>query len=150
MRNSYVDNEWEGFDHSNNVYDERKEKSYHARIWWCLAIVGVGIFISLIVRQYKDYKITQTYNCVRAEVYGKPEDCNVVYKLENGRERIKHIPSHPVKKDGEYILMYYTDDSAYAKTIPSFKNWLPYYVFFIGISVLSVYKLYLIYMKNKH
>lgn len=149
MRNSYVDDDWDGFDHNSSVYDAKKEKSYHARIWWCLAIIGVGIVLSLINRQCKDYKMSKTYKCIRGEVYGKPEDCNVTYIMENGKSRIIHIPPHPVKKEGDYILLYYLEDSAYAKTIPSFKNWLPYYLFFIGLSGLSLFKLYNIYIKDK-
>ena len=69
MKDCEVYSDWEGFDSNVHVYDERKEKSYQSRIWWCLGLISIVIFVSIFVREIRDYRVTQTYQCIRAELF---------------------------------------------------------------------------------
>lgn len=145
-----MDDAWEGFNGNEKNYDEKKEKSYQARIWWLIQIIGLGILVSLVVMQIKDFRRTQVYQCVQAE-YVDSEKKLVSYRNEQGAELFYYMPSYSVKetKDGK-VLLYYQNDSRYAEAIPTFASWVPYYLFFGLLTVLSGWRLWSIYVGKKH
>lgn len=146
MKDREVYNDWEGFDSNLHVYDERKEKSYQARIWWCLGVVCLALSISLIVREIKDYRITRTCPYLKAEM--KNEDY-AVYMLDGVVHRY-YLPAYAVRMDGDYVLLYYKNDPEYADAVSTLTSWLPHQLFFGGLTAFSGVKLWKIYKGKKH
>ena len=149
MREQEAYNAWEGFDGNQQHYDEKKEKQYQARIWWCLGLIGLGIFISLIVNQIKYYQVTQTYQCIEAE-YVNDNSNRVHYYNDDGVEFFYEVPSHPVKGADGKVFLYYEEDCRYVRTVDTFLSWLPQYLFFTAITLFSIWKLQRIYRKPQN
>lgn len=149
MASREVYSDWEGFDGCQKHYDDKKEKHYQAKIWWCLGVIGVGILISIMVRQVKDLVITQTYQCVEAEYFGNTGD-RVHYFTEEGVELFYVLPGHSVKEKDGKVLLYYEEDMRYATAIDTFEAWLPYYIFFGVMSAISIWRLWRVYFGKKH
>ncbi len=147
MKDREVYNDWEGFDSNVQVYDDRKEKSYQARIWWCVGVVCLALSISLIVREIKDYWITRTCPYLRAEIEENKD--YAVYTLD-GVMRIYYLPGHEVHTDGNDVLLYYKNDPRYADAVATLKSWLPHQLFFGGLTVFSGMRLWKIYKGKKH
>ncbi len=147
MREKEAYNDWAGFDSDTYVYNERKEKWYQATIWWCLGVIALAISVSLIVREIKDYYITQTYQCVRAEL--RDDKGYAVYLVEDVI-RLYYLPPHSVKTDGNYVLLYYKNDIKYAEAVPTLASWLPHQIFFAALTLFSGWKLWTIYKGKKH
>ncbi len=147
MREKEAYNDWAGFDSDMHVYDERKEKWYQATIWWCLGVIALVISVSLIVREIKDYYITRTYQCVRAEL--RDDKGYAVYLVEDVT-RLYYLSSHSVKTDGNYVLLYYKNDIEYAEAVPTLASWLPHQIFFAALTLFSGWKLWTIYKGKKH
>ena len=69
MKDREVYSDWEGFDSNVHVYDERKEKSYQSRIWWCLGLISIVIFVSIFVKIRDEKKAVYTVDGVRQWYY---------------------------------------------------------------------------------
>lgn len=149
MAKREVNDEWEGFDGQISHYDDNKEKRYQAKIWWCLGVIGLGLIVSLIIRQIKDYKITTEYLCVEAEYMDDNEEF-ARYSIEEGVERYYPVQSYSVKERDGKMLLYYQPGSTNVTPIASFSSWIPYYIFFGIITGISFYMIWKIYFGKKH
>lgn len=149
MAKREISNEWEGFDGQISHYDDNKDKRYQSKIWWCLGLIGLGIIVSLIVRQIKDYKITMDYLCVEAE-YVDDDSELARYSLEDGVDRYYTVQSYSVKERDGKMLLYYQPGSNYVTHISSFSSWIPYYIFFGIITGISFYMIWRIYFGKRH
>lgn len=144
MRRREASNEWDGFDSQVEHYDEKEEKRYQSRIWWCLALIGCSIILITVFRQVKEAYMARTYQVVEAE-YVADKPYLVKYTATDGIKRYYQLPEHSVRmKDGK-VLLYYENDDTQAFAIGTFKSWILYYIFFGSMTGLSVYKLIRIY-----
>ena len=146
MKDQEVYSDWEGFDSNVHVYDERKEKSYQSRIWWCLGLISIAIFVSIFVREIRDYRVTQTYQYIRAEIRDEEK---AVYTVDGVRQWY-YLPGHAVKMDGDFVLLYYKDDVRLLEAVATPASWIPHQLFFGALTAFSGWKLWSIYRGKKH
>ncbi len=138
--------EWEGFDSNLHVYNERREKWHQARIWWCLGAISLALSITLIVREFRDYQITRTYQCIRGEYV----DGERVSYMAGDVQRFYYLPAHSVRMDGDYVLLFYKEDISSLQTVPTLISWLPHQIFFAALTIVSGWRLWIVYKGRKH
>ena len=57
----------DGFDGREIVYDEKKERSYHARIWWALLGAAVLILLRGVTFHIDEIKMQRNWKTIEAD-----------------------------------------------------------------------------------
>ena len=139
----YVRNDWDGFDSGNQVYDEKKDKNYQARIWICLAIVmGIVLFI-LVSNLVKEITVLNRGTEFVAEVV--QEGRAAKYRDENGTSYYFDLTSFYPRHDGVHVSMYYLDDIYKARPQNTLVSWFGNFGFFgaaFGFCMWRIWKIY--------
>ena len=133
----------DGFDGREIVYDEKKEKSYQARIWWALFIAAALILLRGATFHIEEQKLVKNgqqiianYNEATGQAY---------YTDENGAYHHYDLAGMSVEHDDKTIVMYYETEMAYANPAQELSFWLKMYLFFGGAMILCGWRLWKIY-----
>lgn len=139
----YVRDEWDGFDTSNHVYDDKKEKSFQARIWICLAVVMGVVLLVVTSNLITEIKVLSHGTAIIAEVQ---EDGRAAkYVDEDGKYYAYNLSSYYPKYDGDAVTLYYIDDIHEARPQNTLISWIGHYAFFgisLGVCVWRIMKIY--------
>lgn len=142
MRDSNVDL-LDGFDGREIVYDEKKERSYQARIWWALLIVAVLILLRGVTFHVDEYQLAKNGHQITAEY--DEDTAQAVYWDADGFYHQYDISGFTAEHEGAFITLYYRDNLAYAEPIHTTEFWLKTYLIFGAASLLCGWRLWKIY-----
>lgn len=142
MRNYNVDL-MDGFDGREIVYDEKKEKSYHARIWWALFIAAVLILLRGVMFHVDERKLVNGGNQIVAEY--NETTAQAFYREENGAYHQYDISGFAAEYDGDKITLYYEEQIGYAEPIHTAGFWIKTYLIFGAASLVCGWRLWKIY-----
>lgn len=123
----------DGFDGREIVYDEKKEKSYHARIWWALFVAAALILLRGVTFHIDERKLVHNGNQVVAKY--NESTAQAIYREEDGSYHQYDLSGFTAEHDGDKITLYYEDEISYAEPIHTVGFWMKTYLFF-GISTL--------------
>ena len=133
----------DGFDGREIVYDEKKEKSYHARIWWALFIAAVLILLRGVTFHIDEMKLLQQGKQIVA-AYNE-STAQATYIEADGTYHQYDISGFSAEHDGDAITLYYVDEVAYAEPIHVVSFWIKTYLFFGTASLFCGWRLWKIY-----
>lgn len=133
----------DGFDGREIVYDEKKEKSYHARIWWALLIAAVLILLRGVTFHIDERKMVHSGNQILAEY--NESTAQAVYWDTDGLYHQYDISGFSAEHDGDSITLYYRENVAYAEPVHTTGFWLKTYLIFGAASLLCGWRLWKIY-----
>ena len=134
----------DGFDGREIVYDEKKEKSYHARIWWALLAAAVLVLLRGVTFHIDEWKMVHSGNRIVAEY--NESTAQAVYREEDGAFHQYDISGFTAEHDGDTITLYYDEAIAYAEPIHTAGFWIKTYLifgiasFFFGWRLWRIYK----------
>lgn len=135
----------DGFDGREIVYDERKEKSYHARIWWTLFIVAVLILLRGLMFHIDEIKLQHGGRQIVAEY--NESTAQAVYRGEDGSYHQYDISGFTAEHDGDTITLYYEDEVGYAEPVHTIGFWIKTYLIFGVASLFCSWRLWSIYKR---
>ena len=135
----------DGFDGREIVYDEKKEKSYQARIWWALFAAAVLILLRGVTFHIDERKMVYSGNKIVAEY--NESTAQAVYREEDGAFHQYDISGFTAEHDGDTITLYYEDTVAYAEPIHTVGFWLKTYLIFGTASLFCGWRLWRIYKR---
>lgn len=149
-RNERMGNSWDGFDSNAMQYSEKEDRRYNARIWWVLFVVGFGVFISLFVRVICD-NITAGNSKVIVGEYQVINGKKVVaFENDEGYKRYLGTDGTAIKEKAGKPLMFKAEGEREYHTLTAAGAWIPFFIFFGGMSGVCGYKLVKIYKKKKY
>ena len=135
----------DGFDGRQLVYDEKKEKSYQARIWWFLLGAAVLILLRGVTFHIDEVKMKNSFFMIEATYY--EETAQAVYVEENGSYHQYDIRGFSAEYEGDRIRLYYKDNVAYAKPVHRINFWIQTYLIFGSMAAFCAWRLRVIYKK---
>lgn len=135
----------DGFDGRELVYDEKKEKSYHARIWWFLFAAAVLILLRGVTFHINEIKMKNSWNEIEATYY--ETTAQAVYIEENGAYHQYDISGFSAEHDGDTIKLYYEDQIGYAEPVHEASFWGQTYLIFGLATLFIAWRLWVIYKK---
>ena len=135
----------DGFDGRELVYDEKKEKSYQARIWWFLFGAAVLILLRGVTFHIDEVRMKNGWNVIEAEY--REETAQAVYREENGAYHQYDISGFSAEYEGDIIKLYYEEQIGYAKPVHKIGFWIQTYLIFGIIAVFTAWRLWTIYKK---
>lgn len=133
----------DGFDGSEIVYDEKAEKSYHARIWWALFIAATLIFLRGVTFHIDEVKLVKTGNMIVANY--NDTTAQAFYIEDNGTYHQYDVSGYSAAHEENQIKLYYEDEIAYALPARETGFWIKTYLFFGGAMLFTGYKLWKVY-----
>ncbi len=144
-------NMWDGFDGREIVYDDKKEKSYHSRIWIVFLVIGVLMFISLFGRLGSEILLRMNGNTIEADYCKDAAKTYARVYDEDGKLYTINLAQFftPVH-DGDKITLYYYDDIIKARPMSSMSAWVGYFGFFGLMLGISIWRLYAIWKPKSH
>lgn len=144
-------NLWDGFDGREIVYDDKKEKAYHSRIWVVLGGIAALILISLFGKLGAEIMLKMNGNSIEAEYDSDATKTYARIYDEDGKMHSVNLDQYfsPVH-DGDHITMYYYDDIAQARPISKPSVWGGYFGFFGAMFGISVLRLHAIWRPKSH
>lgn len=144
-------NLWDGFDGREIVYDDKKEKAYHSRIWVVLGGIAALILLSLFYQLGKEIVLRINGNKVEAEYYEDALKSYAVFYDENEEKYSVNLSQFftPVH-EGEKITLYYYEDIMEARPMSKPSAWLGYFGFFGVILGVSLWRLRAIWRPKSH
>lgn len=147
---AYNNNSWEGFDGSQIVYDDAKEKKYQRTIWLVLAVIAGLIFISLLVKHTNEFSMKTKGNYIDAEYYEYNQHHLARYCDQDGVIHNYELDSYTPVLDGETVRLYYKENIDKAVPANTWYYWTRYYIFFGVMLGISLWRLIRIYHPVKH
>lgn len=133
----------DGFDGREIVYDEKKERSYHARIWWALFVAAALILLRGVTFHIDEMKLVRNGNVITANY--NETTAQASYVEENGAYHQYDLSGFTAIHDGNIINLYYEENVAYAEPIHTVGFWLQTYLFFGAATLLCGWRLWRIY-----
>ena len=133
----------DGFDGREIVYDEKKEKSYHARIWWALLIAVTLILLRGVTFHIDECQLAKNGQKITAEY--NESTAQAVYREADGLYHQYDISGFSAEHEGTFITLYYRDNVAYAEPVHTTEFWLKTYLIFGAASLLCGWRLWKIY-----
>jgi len=133
----------DGFDGREIVYDEKKEKSYHARIWWALLLAAILILLRGVTFHIDERQLAKNGQQITAEY--NESTAQAVYWDADGLYHQYDISGFTAEHEGNAITLYYKEDVAHAEPIHTAGFWLKTYLFFGVASLLCGWRLWKIY-----
>lgn len=141
--------EWDGFDGTTRVYDDRKEKKYQRTVWLVLAVIAGGILVSLAAHHIGELRLISSANRIDARYYEEGAYRTAVYTDETGKE-FRYTVGGYVSHDGDRISLYYREDIRAAVPVSSWGWWTFQYIFFGVVFSGSLWRLIRIYRPRQH
>lgn len=138
----------DGFDAKECVYDEKKEKRYHAGIWACLIFCAALILIRAVSYHVEEIIMVSRNSYLEAQYNEK--SMQAYYIDESGRWRQYDISGFAPVHEGESIRLYYEENIEEAQPVNSLSFWLFVYALTGGISAFALWRILRIYRKKKH
>lgn len=144
-------NLWDGFDGREIVYDDRKEKQYHSRIWVVLGIIAGLLLLSLFWRLGTEIVYRTCGNSLEAEFVEEPTKIYARYYDENDNAYTYNLSEFftPIH-NGDKITLYYMSDIQEARPASKLTAWFGYFGFFGVIFGICVWRLYVIWHPKTH
>ena len=135
----------DGFDGREVVYDEKKEKSYQARIWWALLIAAVLILLRGVTFHINEMKMKKTWTPIVAEYH--EQTAEAYYTDENGIKHHYSLAGFAVEHVDGKVTLYYEQDVNFAEPVHIISFWIKtYFIFGVAIA-LFIWRLWMIYKK---
>lgn len=135
----------DGFDGREIVYDEKAEKSYHARIWWALFIAAVLILLRGVTFHLEEMKLVQDGNMILASYH--ETTAQATYREENGIYHQYDISGFTAQHNVDTIPLYYEEDIAAAQPVHVGSFWLQTYLIFGVATLFCGWRLWRIYKR---
>ena len=134
----------DGFDGREIVYDEKKERSYHARIWWALLGAAVLILLRGVTFHIDEIKMQRNWKTIEADY--SETTAQAVFIEENGMYH-QYDLAGAAAHHGDKMTLYYEEDVAYAQAVHELSFWIKTY-FIFGLAILFTgWRLWVIYRK---
>lgn len=142
---------WDGFDNGQVVYDDRKEKQYHSRIWMILLIIAGAMILSLFWRLGEDLVYKTRGTAIVAE-YEKDATKSYARYYDENRKLYTYNMSDffAPKPQGDRITLYYLSDLEEARPMSRASVWISYFAFFGAIFGICLWRLYRIWHPKSH
>ena len=135
----------DGFDGREIVYDEKKERSYHARIWWALLGAAVLILLRGVTFHIDEIKMQRNWKTIEADY--SETTAQAVFIEENGIYHQYDLAGFDAAHHGDKMTLYYEEDVAYAQAVHELSFWIKTY-FIFGLAILFTgWRLWVIYRK---
>ena len=136
----------DGFDGRQIIYDEKKEKKYHARIWWFLLGVVVFVLLRGVIFHIEEVRMKKCFQVIEATYY--ENTAQAVYVEENGLYHQYDISGFAAEHEGDTIKLYYENQIAYAKPVREAGFWTRTYLTFGLAGIFITWRLWMIYKKQ--
>lgn len=144
-------NLFDGFDGTEFVYDDRKEKQYHSKIWIVLLTLAVVLICSLFWQLGKDMLYKTKGTAIVADYEKDATKCYARYYDEEENLHTYNMSNFfAPKADGDKIVLYYIADLSEARPMSLLSVWLGYFCFFGMMCGISVWRLYRIWHPKTH
>ena len=142
-------NPWDGYDGTDHVYDEKKEKRYQSRIWLVAGGVLLCILISMMVKCAGEIRLFVCGRRIEAEYSEQGGRRLAEYRDENGHLRIMDISGYLPARNGNHITLYYMEEEAEAVPFISPVAWAVYYLIFGALFALCIWRVRRIYRPRR-
>lgn len=138
----------DGYDGRECVYDEKKEKRYHATVWICIMVCMILVLIRGALWHAQEIDMILHYRMLDA-VYN--EQTGYAYYVDDaGRQRQCSLDGYDAQiKDGK-VTLYYKDDLSEVHPVNSVWFWLRIYLFLGGVTAICCWRIMKIYTKKSH
>ncbi|MBQ9136985.1 MAG: hypothetical protein IJX66_12925 [Lachnospiraceae bacterium] len=138
----------DGYDGKACVYDEKKEKRYHATIWICIMVCMILALIRGVTWHIEEVYITLNYQSMEAEYNEKSG--YAYYSDANGKQQQCSMDGYDVKiKDGK-VTLYYNEDMSEVRPVNTFWFWGKAYLFLGGLIAICIWRISKVYTKKSH
>lgn len=142
---------WDGFDNTESVYDDRKEKQFHSRIWVVLVLVAGGMLLSLFWQLGKDLVYKTRGTAIVADYEKDATKCYARYYDEDRNLYTYNMSDFfAPKADGDKIVLYYLTDLTEVRPMSLLSVWLVYFSFFSVMFGICIWRLYRIWHPKTH
>lgn len=141
MRVQEENNSWDGFDKSEQVYDDRKEKSYQNRIWYVLLGVASLCLVILLGNHVKELKLLFGGQFIQAEYYESSSRTVANYRSEDGKQYTWDLTGFQTKVENGTVRLYYEERIGDAIALTAWWLWVFYYGFFGGMAGLCIWRI---------
>ncbi len=131
---------WDGFDGSEHVYDEKKERGFRTGIWKVLCVIMAFMVIYLVNDHIKEIRFVDGAKVIEAHYYENSRSY-ARYMDENGQYYIFNLSAYIPEHDADTVKMYYRDDIRYARPRNSIGSRIFYYFFFGGLLLISIWRI---------
>lgn len=135
----------DGFDGREIVYDEKKEKNYHARIWWFLLGIVALVLVRGVTFHVNETKMKNSWNVIEADYY--ESTAQAIYIEESGSYHQYDISGFPAEHEGDKIKLYYENEIGYAEPVSELSFWIKTYLIFGAAALFCGWRLWRIYKK---
>ncbi len=135
----------DGFDGRELVYDEKKERSYHARIWWALFGAAVLILLRGVTFHIEEIKMQRNWKTIEADYH--ETTAQAVYVDEKGAYHQYDLAGFSAAYHGDKVTLYFEENVAYAKPVHVLSFWLKTYFIFGATILFTGWRLWVIYKK---
>ena len=135
----------DGFDGRQIVYDEKKEKSYQALIWWFLFGAAALILLRGVVFHIREVNMKNNFSVIEASYH--EGTAQAVYVEENGAYHQYDISGFSAEYAGDRICLYYEENISYAEPVHKISFWIQTYLIFGTMIGLCAWRLWVIYKK---
>lgn len=138
----------DGFDAKACVYDEKKEKRYHATVWIVIMVCMILVLFRGLLWHVEEIHIAATWQKTEAE-YNEKSGYAYYYDTD-GREKQCSLDGYePQIKDGKVIL-YFSEDMTEIHPVNTFWFWGKVYLFLGGMIAICIWRITKVYKKTNH
>lgn len=135
----------DGFDGRQIVYDEKKDRKYHARIWWFLLGVVVFVLLRGVIFHIEEVRMKKNFQVIEATYY--EDTAQAVYVEENGLYHQYDIRGFSAEYEGDRIRLYYENQIGDAEPVHETGFWIKTYLIFGLAGIFTAWRLWMIYKK---